>query len=113
LFEPLADRRTSSLRALRIRRAGRAYSGFAFALVVIVLPEFWKPLYLASMRVSRLFASAAIISSSSTLLCGMVLRFVVNIVVLLLVVRFWEKRGINSIGLAKPSPADFFAAIAA
>ncbi len=56
-----ADRRTLSLRALRIRRAVRAYSAFAVALLVIVLPEFWIALYLAALKLSRLLASAAII----------------------------------------------------
>ncbi len=107
-----ADRRTLFLRALRIRRAVRAYSAFAVALLVIVLPEFWIALYLAALKLSRLLASAAIISTSSTQLCAMVFRFILNIMLLVPIVRFWERADSGSMGLAKPSSDDVFAGIA-
>jgi membrane protease YdiL (CAAX protease family) len=113
LFERAAQRRTLSLKAIRIRHALRAYSGFAAALLVIVVPEFRNTLVSSTQKLSELLVSVALVSPKSTELCCYVLRFLLNIIAVLLIVRFWERRDYGSIGLSKPLSDDFFAGVAA
>jgi hypothetical protein len=91
----------------------REYSAFVVVLLVICEPAFIHPLNPVFRIAAKGLASLTVIVPEAIGLCSLLMHNLMDTALILLIVLFWEKKAIRSIGLCKPSVEDFFLGVGA
>lgn len=91
----------------------REYSGFAIVLGVIVAPRFFSHPYILASLLTQILVRHLVISPQSIFPFSNCIYFLTSIVLLILVVRYWEGSEVKALGLSAPLLASVLLGIGA